>query len=62
MKTNNYPDYVNLYKYKGTIIKKVNNIYYVYEATSKKIEGKKYPLQIVKEAIGKIDENGFRNI
>ena len=52
MKTNNYPDYVNLYKYKGTIIKKVNNIYYVYEATSKKIEGKKYPLQIVKEAIG----------
>lgn len=61
MYKNNYPDYVNLYKPKGTIVKKVNNTYYVYEATSKRVEGKKYPVQIVKGVIGKIDENGFHN-
>jgi len=56
---NKYPDYVNKFRPKGTIIKKVNNIYYVYEATSKRVEGKKYPVQIVKGVIGKIDEHGF---
>lgn len=56
---NKYPDYVNKYRPKGTIIKKVNNIFYVYEATSKRVEGKKYPVQVVKGVIGKIDEKGF---
>lgn len=56
---NKYPDYVNKYRPKGTIIKKVNNIFYVYEATSKRVEGKKYPVQVVKGVIGKIDEEGF---
>ena len=61
MKRNNYPDYVNLYKPKGTIVKKVNNTYYAYEDTSKRIEGKKYPVEVVKGVIGKIDEYGFHN-
>lgn len=56
---NKYPDYVNKFRPKGTIIKKVNNVFYVYEATSKRVEGKKYPVQVVKGIIGKIDENGF---
>ncbi len=56
---NKYPDYVNKFRSKGTIIKKVNNVFYLYEATSKRVEGKKYPVQVVKGIIGKIDENGF---
>lgn len=56
---NKYPDYVNKFRPKGTIIKFVNNTYYVYEATSKRVKGKSYPVQIVKGIIGKIDENGF---
>lgn len=58
---NKYPDYVNKYRPKGTIIKKVNNTYYVYEAKSKRVEGKKYPIQVIKGVIGKIDENGFHS-
>lgn len=58
---NKYPDYVNKFRPKGTIIKKVNDTYYVYEATSKRVEGKKYPVQVVKGVIGKIDTSGFHS-
>jgi hypothetical protein len=58
---NKYPDYVKKYKPKGTIIKKVNDTFYVYEATSKRVEGKKYPVQVIKGVIGKIDKYGFHS-
>ena len=58
---NKYPSYVNKFRPKGTIVKKVNGVYYVYKATSKRIEGKKYPVQIIEGVIGKIDEDGFHN-
>lgn len=56
---NKYPDYITKYRPKGSIVKKVNQTYYVYKATSKRIPGKKYPVQVIKELLGKIDENGF---
>lgn len=58
---NKYPSYVNKFRPKGTIIKKVNDIYYVYKATSKRVEGKKYPVQVIEGVIGKIDEYGFHD-
>jgi hypothetical protein len=38
-----YPDWVNAHKTRGTAVKKVGGSYYLYAATSKRIEGKKYP-------------------
>jgi hypothetical protein len=38
-----YPDWVNAHKTRGTAVKKVGNSYYLYAATSKRVEGKKYP-------------------
>ena len=55
----NYPDYVKKYRPKGTIIKKSNETYYVYYATSERVPGKKYPVQVIKGLAGKIDRNGF---
>lgn len=55
----NYPDYVKKYRPKGTIIKKSNETYYVYYATSQRVPGKKYPVQVIKGLAGKIDRNGF---
>lgn len=54
-----YPDYIKRYKPKGTIVKKVRDIYYVYKATSKRVPGKSYPVQVIEGLVGKIDENGF---
>lgn len=54
-----YPEYVGLYRPKGTIIKKVNNTYYAYYATSKRVPDKKYPVQVIKGLAGKVDEHGF---
>ena len=54
-----YPDYVKKYKPKGTIVKFVRNQYYVYEATSKRVPGKKYPQQVIGDLVGKIDYSGF---
>ena len=54
-----YPDYVKQYRPKGTIIKKVNDTYYAYYATSKRVPEKSYPVQVVKGLAGKIDKNGF---
>ena len=54
-----YPDYVKQFRPKGTVVKRVNNTYYVYYATSKRIPDKKYPVQIIRGLAGRIDESGF---
>jgi len=54
-----YPDFVNRYRPKGTIVKKVRNSYYVYRATSKRVPGKTYPVQVIEGLVGKIDKDGF---
>ena len=46
-----YPDYVKQYRPKGTVVKKVNDTYYAYYATSKRQE--------IKGLAGKIDRWGF---
>lgn len=57
-----YPDFVKRYKPKGTIVKKVRGDYYVYKATSKRIPGKSYPVQVIEGLIGKIDKDGFHEL
>lgn len=56
---NKYPEFVRLYKPKGSIVKKVRDTYYVYKATFKRVEGKKYPVQVIEGLLGKVDEYGF---
>jgi hypothetical protein len=53
----NYPDWVNVFKEKGTTVKKVGNEYYLYQSTSKRIPGKKYP-QPIQKYIGTITKEG----
>ncbi len=57
-----YPDYIKQFRPKGTVVKFSNGIYYAYYATSKRVPGKSYPVQEIKELAGKIDENGFHPI
>lgn len=52
-----YPDWVNQYKKKGTVIKKVGESYYLYSNTSKYVKGKKYP-QPVQHFIGVVTREG----
>lgn len=52
-----YPDWVQAYKVRGTTIKKVGANYYLYQHTSKRIPGKKYP-QPVDTYIGVITPEG----
>lgn len=40
-------------------MKRVNNTFYAYYATSKRVPDKKYPVQIIKGLAGRIDESGF---
>lgn len=54
-----YPEYIRQHRPKGTIIKKVNETYYAYYATSKRVPEKPYPIQIIKGLAGKIDSHGF---
>ena len=54
-----YPDYVKKYRPKGTVVKKVGNIYYAYYATSKRVPDKDYPVQVIKGLAGRIDSHGF---
>lgn len=54
-----YPDYVKQYRPKGTIVKKQNETYYVYYATSKRVPEKSYPVQVITGLAGKIDQYGF---
>lgn len=57
-----YPDYIKQFRPKGTIIKKVNDTYYAYYATSKRVPGKSYPVQVIQGLAGKIDKNGFHQL
>ena len=57
-----YPDYVKNFRPKGTIVKRVNDTYYAYYATSKRVPDKKYPVQIIKGLAGRIDEHGFHKL
>lgn len=57
-----YPDYVKQFRPKGTIVKRVNDTYYAYYATSKRVPDKKYPVQIIKGLAGRIDESGFHKL
>ena len=52
-----YPDWVQEHKTKGTAIKKVGTNYYLYQHTSKRVPGKKYP-QPVDTYIGVITPDG----
>ena len=54
-----YPDYVKNFRPKGTVVKKVGETYYAYYATSKRVPGKKYPVQVIKGLAGRIDAQGF---
>jgi hypothetical protein len=54
-----YPDYVSKFRPKGTIIKSVRGVYYVYKATSRRVEGKKYPVHVIDKLLGTIDEAGL---
>lgn len=56
---NKYPDEIRKFRPKGTVIKRINGLYYVYKATSKRVPGKSYPVQVTGECIGKIDNKGF---
>ena len=57
-----YPDYVKKFRPKGTIIKRVNDTYYAYYATSRRVPDKKYPVQVIKGLAGRIDESGFHKL
>lgn len=57
-----YPGYIKQFRPKGTIIKKVNDTYYAYYATSKRVPGKSYPVQVIQGLAGKIDKNGFHQL
>lgn len=57
-----YPDYVKRFKPKGTIVKRVNDTYYAYYATSKRVPDKNYPVQVIKGLAGRIDESGFHKL
>ena len=57
-----YPDFVRQYKPLKTIVKKQGKVYHVYEATSVRVPGKKYPQQVIKEKVGTIDQNGFHKL
>lgn len=54
-----YPDFVRAFKPKGTIAKKKGGVFYVYEATSKRVAGKSYPVQVVGPLLGRVDASGF---
>lgn len=53
----NYPEWVKQFRKKGQAIKKVGNSYYLYQHTSRRVPGKKYP-QAVDTFIGVITPNG----
>ena len=52
-----YPEWVQVYRTRGKTVKKVGNTYYLYQRTSKRVPGKKYP-QPVDTYIGVITPEG----
>jgi len=47
-------------KYGSVEVKKINNNLYLYKATSTRIPGKKWPVKITGEYIGKITPHGLK--
>ena len=54
-----YPEYVKRFKPKGTIVKKMGDVFNVYKATSVRVKECNYPKQVIKGRIGIIDVFGF---
>jgi len=52
------PEWAEKYRKPGTTIKKIGNGYYLYSATFKTVEGKKYPVS-VQSYLGRITEDGL---
>ena len=52
-----YPEWVQNYRTRGKTVKKIGNTYYLYQRTSKRVPGKKYP-QPVDTYIGIITPEG----
>lgn len=57
MKLDDLPDFAKPYKKKGFDVRKCGNAYRLLRITSKRVEGKKYPV-LVQEYIGTILEDG----
>ena len=56
MKLIDLPDYAKKYKTKGYDVKKINNEFYLYKVSHKRVAGKPYPVTSL-SYIGKIDRN-----
>lgn len=53
-----YPDWVEEYHKDGTSIKQIGDNYYLYNVSSKRIKGKKYPV-VTQKYVGKITKDGI---
>lgn len=59
MRNTEYPENIRRFRPKGTCLKKAGGIYNVYQVTSKRVPGKKYPVPQTDALLGYIDEQGF---
>ena len=59
MRKTESPEFIRKLRPKGTCLKKAGDIYNVYQVTSKRIPGKKYPMPQTGPLLGYIDEQGF---
>ena len=59
MRNTEYPENIRRFRPKGTCLKKAGDIYNVYQVTSKRVPGKKYPVPQTGALLGYIDEQGF---
>lgn len=59
MRKTEYPEFIRKLRPKGTCLKKEGDIYNVYQVTSKRMPGKKYPMPQTGPLLGYIDEQGF---
>ena len=59
MRKTEYPEFIRKLRPKGTCLKKGGDIYNVYQVTSKRMPGKKYPMPQTGPLLGYIDEQGF---
>ena len=59
MRKTEYPEFIRKLRPKVTCLKKAGDIYNVYQVTSKRMPGKKYPMPQTGPLLGYIDEQGF---
>ena len=59
MRKTEYPEFIRKLRPKGTCLKKAGDNYNVYQVTSKRRPGKKYPRPQTGPLLGYIDEQGF---